>query len=384
VLRHLLDVESAWLRAQAVHRVISQERAASLEAVIHGLAVDDVAALDLATAVARDAVGGGNPVIPLLARIRAAVVDAGLDDTGLHAGLTSQDVLDTALVLMLREVSRAALDNLGSAVSSAAGLAAAFRDVPALGRTLTQAAVPTTLGTRFASWVQALGSAHRALLNAANLPAAYGGAAGTLAGAAALFDTDDRAHRALDLVNTWAHRQLGLPVQPAPGHVTRGPLLSWTGAVAEVGAALGKVASDVLLAVRPEIGELAEPSAPGRGASSAMAHKHNPVLSVLLRRSALAMPALQAQVSTAAGLAVDERPDGAWHAEWPALQQLARHLAGSARIGAELLGGLVVHREAVARNLTRHLGVPPGDADLGAAPLIVDRVLREYGFSGDR
>ena len=111
-----------------------------------------------------------------------------------------------------------------------------------------------------------------------------------------------------------------------------------------------------------------------------MEHKHNPVLSVLLRRSALLTPALAAQVLTAAGQSVDQRADGAWHAEWPALQQLARHLAGSTRIAAELLTGLVVDPEAAARNLATQLGVDPARADVGIAPLIVDQVLSETGY----
>jgi 3-carboxy-cis,cis-muconate cycloisomerase len=105
-----------------------------------------------------------------------------------------------------------------------------------------------------------------------------------------------------------------------------------------------------------------------------MPHKRNPVLSVLLRRSAIAAPHLAATVQSAAGLAVDERSDGAWHAEWPALQQLARHAVAAARLGAELLEGLEVDTSAAARNL--HTALPDAHG-VGVAPAVVDRVLAQ-------
>jgi len=380
VLRAMLRVEAAWLRAQAVHRLLPDDRVELMVAVLSGMAADDATALELATTVARQAADGGNPVIPLLAAIRSELVAVGLPDTGLHAGLTSQDVLDTALVLMLRAVTDAARADLETALDGVAELADRYRTTPALGRTLTQPAVPTTLGARFAGWLQDLRMAHGALLMDTNLPAAFGGAAGTLAGVVALFGPMAEPGRAMGLVNTWAHAQLGVPLAPGPWHVARGPMVRWAHAAAQTCAALGTIAADVLICARPEIGELAEPAATGRGGSSAMAHKHNPVLSVLLRRSALLTPALAAQVLTAAGQSVDQRADGAWHAEWPALQQLARHLAGSTHVAAELLTGLVVDPAAAARNLAIQLGVDPARADVGIAPLIVDQVLLETGY----
>jgi 3-carboxy-cis,cis-muconate cycloisomerase len=107
-----------------------------------------------------------------------------------------------------------------------------------------------------------------------------------------------------------------------------------------------------------------------------MPHKRNPVLSVLLRRSAIAAPHLAATVHSAAGLAADERPDGAWHAEWPALRDVARHAVVAARLGAELLDGLEVDAAAAARNLRSAL---PDAHGVGAAPAIVDRVLAAVG-----
>lgn len=381
VLRAMLRAEAAWVRVLVRHRggarggVPGAEH--GLDAVVERLAGPDDAALDLATRVAR-ASGGGNPVIPLVAALREA---AGPDLAPLvHAGLTSQDVLDTALVLMLRDAARDAGADLARAVTVTARLAGDHRGRPALGRTLAQAAVPTTLGARFAGWLQGLGAARAFLAETAEvLPLAYGGAAGELSGVSDLADGDPVADcDPFALVEAWGD-ELGLPVGPGPWHVARTPVVRHAGALAEVCAALGKVANDVLQGVRPGVGELREPAAPGRGASSAMAHKRNPVLSVLVRRSAIAAPHLTAQVLAAAGLAVDERSDGAWHAEWPALQQLARHTVAAAHAAAELLEGLEVDADAVARNL--HEGLPgAGRApDVGAAAAIVDRVLDRYG-----
>ena len=195
-------------------------------------------------------------------------------------------------------------------------------------------------------------------------------------------DGDPFARVELVLVEAWG-AELGLPVGPAPWHVTRTPVVRLASALAESCAALGKIANDVLQAVRPGVGELREPAAPGRGASSAMAHKRNPVLSVLVRRSAIAAPHLAAQVLAAAGLAVDERSDGAWHAEWPALQQLARHAIASAHAAAELLEGLEVDAEAVARNLYGSLPDAGPAPDVGAATAVVDRVLDGFAYRTD-
>ena len=365
MLRALLAAEAAWVRAQAAVGLVP---GAAADAV--GTAATQLGgahAVDLAQEVAAASAGGGNPVIPLLARLRAAVPE---QTQTVHAGLTSQDVLDTALVLVLRAAARATARDLDRACAAVARLARDHRDAPALGRTLAQAAVPTTLGARFVGWLGGLHAARRQLGDVADtLPLAYGGAAGELSGIARL--TDDP----YALVDAWG-AELDLPVPPGPWHTTRTPMTRAAAALAESCAALGHVAGDVLQGVRPEVGELREPAAAGRGTSSAMPHKRNPVLSVLLRRSAIAAPHLAATVQSAAGLAADERSDGAWHAEWVALQQLARHAVVAARHGAELLEGLEVDTLAADRNLRTAL---PGVDGVGAAPVLVDRVLARFG-----
>ncbi|MFI2489125.1 lyase family protein [Promicromonospora kroppenstedtii] len=347
--------------------------AAVVDSAVERLAGPDGEALALASRLARESGAGGNPVIPLVGALRAAVGPQ--IAPVVHAGLTSQDVLDTALVLLLRDAAHAVVEDLDQAAVAAARLAAEHRGRPALARTLAQAAVPTTLGARFAGWLQGILAARGFLSSVADaLPLAYGGAAGELSGVAALAGG---AGGELALIEAWG-AELGLPVGPGPWHATRTPVVRLGSALAETCAALGKVANDVLQAVRPGVGELREPSGPGRGTSSAMAHKHNPVLSVLVRRSAIAAPHLAAQVLAAAGLAVDERSDGAWHAEWPALQQLARHAVASAHVATELLDGLEVDADAVARNL--HDGLPDAGSgpDVAPAAAVVDRVLEQF------
>lgn len=406
VLRAMLAAEVAWVEAQAACGLVAPAVAGVVRAAAEtllpaggatpGADADSeppgadaggpqAAALAerLVAELARESAATGNPVIPLLSRLRAAVEELDPAATeALHRGLTSQDVVDTALVLVVRDAAAVVAADLGRARAALTRLAREHRSTPALARTLGQAAVPTTFGARVAGWLQAVAEADdRLAAEAAALPLSYGGAAGTL-DKVPVPVSDPPLTGQFALVDAWG-AMLGLPVTAGPWHVTRFPVERAAAAFAGVCAALGTVASDVLQGARPESGELLEPSAPGRGASSTMAHKRNPVLSVLLRRSALAAPPLVAQVFTAAGLAVDERPDGAWHAEWPALRDLARHAIASAHLAAELLEGLTFDRAAAARNLELSLPAASGSEagagrGTGAAEAVVDRVLARY------
>jgi 3-carboxy-cis,cis-muconate cycloisomerase len=144
---------------------------------------------------------------------------------------------------------------------------------------------------------------------------------------------------------------LGLANTPGPWHTNRLAVTALGDSLASVTDALGKIASDVLFLSRPEVAELAEPRAAGRGVSSAMPQKQNPVLSVLVRSAALQAPALAAQLHLAAANFNDERPDGAWHTEWPALRQLLRLALGAAGHLRELAEGLQLFPDAMRRNL---------------------------------
>ncbi|MFI5086712.1 MAG: lyase family protein, partial [Actinomycetales bacterium] len=188
-------------------------------------------------------------------------------------------------------------------------------------------------------WGGAAGTMAAVTLLAGNAGSAGAGAA---AGAGPGAGAGENDGGALALAADLASR-LGLADPVAPWQTNRLPVTGLGQALADVLAAAGKVANDVLLLSRPELGEVSEPAAAGRGVSSAMPQKQNPVLSVLIRSAALAAPGYQAQLQAAAGAAVDERPDGSWHVEWQALRQLLRLAGGAAAKLAELAAGLTVH-----------------------------------------
>ena len=333
VLDAMLRVETAWLAA--LHEYGLAGPPPDLTTV--------VGPADLPALAARSE-DGGNPVIPLLALLRERLDPA--PATALHAGLTSQDVLDTALVLNLRAAADRLRDDLAAQIDALAGLADRHRGTRMAGRTLTQHAVPITFGLKAAGWLEAVLDARDALHAAAGLPIQLGGAAGSLAAPVALAGSPERA---LGLVAAAATR-LGLPARP-PWHTARAPLTRLADAFVTGTDAWGRIAGDVLTLGRPEIGELHEAPAEGRGGSSAMPNKQNPVLAVLLRRAALAGPPLAATLHAAAAAAVDERPDGAWHAEWSTLRTLTRHTVTAGSQAAELLAGLRPDPARMAANL---------------------------------
>lgn len=373
VLRCLIRAEVAWVGAQADLGLIPQAHAASVARVLEPRRLE--AGFDLAD-IAERAELGGNPVIPMLADLRSAVREIDAQAVAsVHRGLTSQDVMDTALILMLRGGLGELEESLAAAEGALAGLAEQHRDTLAVARTLTQHALPSTFGLRCAEWLGGLLDAHDRL-RALELPLAMGGAAGTLAGSCALFAGDtgrDPVDGAFALHETWAAR-LGLSDPRRVWHTSRQPVLDAAAALGSTTAAIGKIADDVLLLSRPEVGELREPTGPGRGVSSAMAQKQNPVLSVLLKRTAVSAPQHVAALFTAAAASVDERPDGAWHAEWPALRELLRLGVVAASQLRELCEGLRIDPERMAANLRRS-GPALLSERIGAAlsPLVEDR-----------
>ena len=379
MLRALLEAEVAWVQAQAHLGTVPPAQADLISQAAQNLA-DDSEITELAKQTAEAGALGGNPVIPLIGFLRVEAKAVAGDDSltkVIHTGLTSQDVHDTALVLVLKKAGSQILAALDTAIGATAALAEQHRDTPLLARTLAQAAVPTTFGAKFAVWLTALAHTRANLATVlAGLPVSYGGAGGELGGYVQRAPDGD----AFQLVQAWAD-QLGLIVTANPWHVTRLPFMEIASALAQLCAVTGHIANDVLQAARPGIYELAEPAAQGRGVSSSMAHKRNPVLSILLKRTAIAAPALLGQVYTAAGLAVDERPDGAWHAEWPALQQLARYGVSAANAAAELLSGLEVNTENAAANLAAAL--PDLTLELAQPPAttaeLVTRALASVG-----
>jgi 3-carboxy-cis,cis-muconate cycloisomerase len=339
VLARLVDAEAALMRAYVTIGAAPASVGDAAEALRTSPPRMDVAELAAAS------LGGGNPVIPLLPHLveRVRQVD-GVAARWVHRGATSQDIVDTALMLVVQGAARRAAAGLRRAADAALALAERHRDDSAIARTLTQHAVPTTLGLKASRWALALETAATELDElAATLPAQLGGAGGTLASFVEILGAD----RAAELPAVYA-RELGLVAPLAPWHSDRSPVLRAAGVLGRAVAAAGFVASDIALMARTEIGEAIVGAG---GGSSAMPHKRNPVDAVLIRSAAMRAPGLVSTLFLAGSLAVDERPDGAWHAEWPALRELTGLAVGTAERAAVLLGGLSLSPEQARRHL---------------------------------
>jgi len=300
----------------------------------------DAAAIDAASLITAS-VADGNPVIPLVAQL-ADRVPEGLRPW-VHRGATSQDIVDTALMIVALAAVERLRDSLVQTVDGLHRLEDRHgRDV-VVARTLTQHAVPTTLGARLDGWRQGV---DRAITRTTSLafPAQLAGAAGTRASFVEITGSADAAQA---LVAAYA-RHAGLEVPSGSWQVARWPITELGDALVQTVDALGKLASDVTTLSRTEIGELHEGAG---GGSSAMPQKQNPVESTLIRSAALRAPQLGATLHLAAALAGDERPDGAWHAEWPTLRELLRLALGASAHAASLVAGLRVDAEAATRNL---------------------------------
>lgn len=371
----MLQVEAAWLRALAAVGAVEPEYAARVAAVAANWQVDLVQ-------LAADSEAAGNAVVPLVRGLRDTV--GGPAAEAVHRGLTSQDVLDTALVLLARDALVRVREDLVSATQPLAALAQAHRATVMVGRTLTQHAVPITFGLKAAQWLAGvLDATHQIDAVLTGLPVQCGGAAGTLALVGELAADPVAVARAFA-------NELTLVWPGAPWHTNRSPITRIGDAAVGACDALGVLASDVALLTRPEIAEVREGSVAGRGGSSTMPHKRNPVLSILVRSAALQAPLLGAQLHLAAAQAVDERPDGAWHAEWPALRRLLELTVTAASQAAELAAGLEVDAEAMRRRvedvaaelLAEHGGRGKPADYLGATSAFIDDILARVPDGG--
>ena len=318
----------------------------------------------------------GNPVIPLLALLRERL-DAD-DGDWVHRGATSQDALDTALVLIAKDAVRLIVDDATAAAARLAELAEAHRGTVMVGRTLTQHSTPITLGLKLAGWAYSVAHAVAAVRDSsAALPVQLGGASGTLAS----FVAANGQGAGMSIADGLA-AELGLVVPPAPWHVHRAPLTRLADSIVELCDAFGTIGGNVALLARTEIGELDDGAG---GGSSAMPHKSNPVLAVLVNAAARQVPLLAAQLHLDAST-VDERPDGAWHAEWQPLRALLRTAGGAAATTRELVDGLRIHEGAIAEHVAASAGdlvsesagysqvTDPADY-LGEADLLTTRLL---------
>ncbi|AZQ38896.1 3-carboxy-cis,cis-muconate cycloisomerase [Streptomyces cyaneochromogenes] len=332
-LQALLDAEAALIRAQAALDLAPAEAASAVTEAA------DAGRFDVRS-LAERARSGGNPVIPLVADLTKAVGDA--YGPHVHRGATSQDIMDTATMLVAVRTLDLVLGDLERTQRALARLAAEHRDTVMPGRTLTQHAVPTTFGLKAAGWRSlVLDARDRVIEVHDDLPAQLGGAAGTLAAFTAYGTRNTAA-----LTAAFA-RELGLAAPLLPWHTLRTPIADLAGCLAFTAGALGKIATDVLVLGRTEIAEVAEGTG---GGSSAMPHKANPVRSTLIAAAARRAPQLAATLYGALA-AEDERPAGAWHAEWEPLRDLLRLVGGAARDAVELTEGLRVRPEAMREHL---------------------------------
>lgn len=358
----MLDAERALANAGAMAGVVPANHAAMVAAAC-------VADLYDERELAEQGRAAGNPVEPLVRALKAQVGEEHAEFV--HRGATSQDVLDTAAMI----VARRACDGIEAELDGVAGLCArladAHRETVMAARTLLQQAVPTTFGLKAAGWLVSISDARRRLAAvAAGLPAQLGGAGGTLAAF---------GESGPELVRLYAE-EVDLQEPTVPWHSLRTPLRDLAGALGGSAGALGKIATDVVLLAQTEVAEVAEAEG---GPSSTMPHKQNPTAAVLARactRHAQANAALLASLAEHE----HERAAGAWHAEWAALSSALATTAGAASAVRRSLDGLRVDVERMRANVSddtlaeaRRLGIDAARPEdyLGSAGALVDRAL---------
>lgn len=350
----MLDAERALVNALALAGTLSADAAAAV-AEQCDLSLYDV------DAIVADGRAAGNPVEPLVRALRERAGDAA------HCGATSQDILDSAAMLVAQRTLRLIGGELTALADGCAALAEAHRATPMAGRTLLQQAVPVTFGLVAAGWLVGVLDA-RERIETLVLPAQLGGAAGTLAAF---------GHRGQDVLRLYA-AELGLAEPTLPWHAQRAPVAAIAGGLDAAGQACAKIGLDVILLAQTEVAEVSERDA---GASSTMPHKRNPVRAVLARACGRAVHA-QATLLTG-GEHELQRAAGAWHAEWNALSEALAFAGGAAAAARECVDALDVHPDRMRANMSddlhseqQALGVE-GDY-LGAADVFVERALERY------
>src|SRR5436190_4110967 len=341
-LQHMLDFEAALARAEAATGVIPANAAGPITKACKASLFD---LADLAEAAARS----GNLAIPLVKALTANVAKADADAARyVHWGATSQDVIDTAGMLTLRAAIDALLPDLDRAIAGFAKLAHQHRNTAVVARTWLQHALPMPFGLKLAEYAAALHRSRTRLqrLRREGLALQFGGAAGTLA---ALGD------KGL-LVAEKLAQELKLPLPGAPWHTHRDRIAEAASVFAVLTGTCGKIARDVSLMMQTDVAEAFEPSGEGRGGSSTMPHKRNPVAAASALAAATMAPNLAATIF-AAQVGEHERSAGPWHAEWPTLPALMLVTSGALAAIVDIACGLEVDvaRMRVNLDMTRGL-----------------------------
>ncbi|MGH7115717.1 MAG: class-II fumarase/aspartase family protein [Stellaceae bacterium] len=357
-LARCAEVEAALARVQARLGIVPAEAATAISEVAAAVA-GRPDTLDLAR-LKRDTENVGYPILPLVRQLAERAGEAG---RWLHWGATTQDIMDSALVLQIRAGLDLLEADLGAARGHLADLARRHRDTPMAGRTNLQHALPVTFGYKAAVWLSALDrhAARLAELRPRVLLAQFGGAAGTLASLG----------EGAEIVKSRAElaRELGLGDPPITWHVARDGIAETVQWLALLGGSLGKIAFDVMLMSATEFGEAAEPFVVGRGSSSTMPQKRNPISCELILAAAKVL-------RQHAGLVLDamvadfERATGPWHVEWVAVPEAFGYAAGALHQSCFLLGGLIVDPARMAKNLGMTHGLIVAEAVMmGLAPI---------------
>jgi 3-carboxy-cis,cis-muconate cycloisomerase len=348
----MLAAEEALAAAAADAGMVPRDAADAIGAACRDIDVD-------AAELGREARSAGNPVPAIVRRLTAAVPETARP--WVHHGATSQDVLDTALALVLKRALARVAGHLAEAGDECAKLARLHCDTVMIGRTLGQHAVPTTFGRKAAGWLAALDDAGDRVgwVCEQRLAAQLGGAVGTLAG------YGDAGHV---VVASYA-RRLDLVAPLLPWHSDRSRVLDVAAAAAAAASATGKIATDVVLMAQDEIAEVSLADA---GESSAMPHKRNPVEAVLVRAAAMRVPGLVATLYAAADQE-HERAAGGWHAEWAPLLELVRLVGGMTARATRMLAGLQVDADRMRGNVDRTGGLVMAEAVAARLAHVVGR-----------
>ncbi|WP_145660861.1 3-carboxy-cis,cis-muconate cycloisomerase [Bradyrhizobium stylosanthis] len=346
-LQNMLDFEAALARAEAATGVIPQAAVGPIEAACKASSFDIAALAEAATR-------SGNLAIPLVKALTASVAKADAEAARyVHWGATSQDVIDTATMLTLRAGIDALDADLSRAIKGFAALTRTHRNTAMVARTWLQHALPMPFGLKTAEYASSLARARCRLrrLRREGLALQFGGAAGTLA---ALGD------KGLVVAERLA-RELDLPLPEAPWHTHRDRIAEAASAFAILAGSCGKIARDISLLMQTDVGEAFEPAGEGRGGSSTMPHKRNPVAAASALGAATMAPQLAATIF-AAQVQDHERSAGPWHAEWPTLPQLMLVASGALAAIVDIAEGLDVDAARMRSNLDTTHGLIMAEA----------------------
>jgi 3-carboxy-cis,cis-muconate cycloisomerase len=346
-LQHMLDFEAALARAQAATGVIPLGAAGPIAMACKAEGFDSAGLAEAATR-------SGNLAIPLVKALTAKVAQSDAEAARyVHWGATSQDVIDTAAMLGLRAGTDALLGDIDRAIAGFASLARQHRSTAMVARTWLQHALPLPFGLKLAEYAAALHRSKRRLqrMRRDTLALQFGGAAGTLA---ALGD------KGLMVAEQLA-QDLALPLPDAPWHTHRDRIAEAASVLAILAGTCGKIARDVSLMMQTDVAEAFEPSGEGRGGSSTMPHKRNPVAAATALAAATMAPNLAATIF-AAQVQDHERSAGPWHAEWPTLPTLLLVTSGALAAIVDIAEGLEVDTERMRTNLDATCGLIMAEA----------------------